>query len=149
MLQTLKLIGLAVGLLGLIVALLNLIGYFVDEEKIHLSGLIRTTEGGIPRATPGFDKVMAKFPPPQGIDPTSVTHIVKDILQTHDKYPISITLRYLAGNQRTSPVASNATVQVWAAETWYGWGSWIIMALAWLTVAVVVLVEIYNPKAGG
>ena len=146
--QTIKIIGLAVGLLGLIAVALNLLGFFVDEEKVRLSELIRT-QGGIPRATPGFDKFMAKFPPPQGIDPTSVTHIVKDILQTHDKYPISITLRYLAGNQRTSPVASNADVQVWAAETWYGWGSWIIMALAWLTVAVVVLVEIYNPKAGG
>jgi len=146
--QTIKIIGLAVGLLGLIAVALNLLGFFVDEEKVRLSELIRT-QGGIPRATPGFDKFMAKFPPPRSVDPKSVTHIVREVRATHDKYPISITLRYLAGNQWTSPVASFADVQVWAAETWFGWVSLIIAALGWLTVAVVESIEIYNWKAAG
>jgi len=134
--------GLAVGLLGLVAGLLDLIGCFADKEKVALTDAIRNADGGIPRQTPGFEKFMACFPPPSGVLPSSVSHIVKDVLQTHDLFPLSITVRYLAGNQRTPPVATYEDVRRWAEHTGYGWLVWLITAAGWVTVAIDRLIQL-------
>ena len=133
--------GLAVGLLGLVAGLLNLLGYFADKKKAALADAIRNSDGGIPRQTPGFEKFMASFPPPSSVLPSSVSHIVKDVIQTHDRFPVSITVRYLAGNQRTPPVATYEDVRRWAEHTGYGWLVWLITAAGWVTVAIDCLIQ--------
>src|SRR2546422_346076 len=104
--SALKILGLVLGFAGIITAFLDLRGVFDDKEKMELAKLIHDGGGGIPRSTPGFEKLLKAFPPPAGIDPSAVTHIVLDRLVTHDQFPISITVRYLAADQRTLPVAS-------------------------------------------
>ena len=91
--------------------------------------------GRVVRAVPGFEEFLKRFPPPDGLDPAKITHIVKDVIQTEDKFPISITLRYLAAGQRSAPVAAFSDVEGWAAETRFGWISWIVAAVGWLIVA--------------
>ena len=146
MLKELKLLGLAVGFLGIAIAFLDLLGYFVDQDRVALRDNMRGSSGGIPRHARGFDKFMKRFPPPGHVDQAVVTHIVKDILQTHDRFPINITLRYLAADNRTAPVATFSDVERWAAETRFGWVSWIVAAVGWLVVAAT---ELYSMFSGG
>ena len=129
MLRSLKLAGLTLGFIGITVVFLNLLGYFVYEERAAFRDHIRDVPGAIARVVPGFDGFMKRFPPPDGVEADGVTHIVKDVVQTHDQFPISITLRYLAGGERTEP------------ETRFGWISWIVTAVGWLTFAVA---ELYS-----
>ena len=141
----LKIFGLLLGFAGIIAAFLDLRGVFDDKEKGGLAKLIREGGGGIPRSTPGFEKFMKKFPPPVGVAPAMVTHIVLDRLVTHDQFPISITARYLAADQRTIPVASYEDVRRWSEKTSYGWISWGVAAVGFLTVAVLDVKDILNP----
>ena len=138
---TLKAVGLGLGGLGLLAAFLNILGCFADKERKQLCELIRTSEQVIPAQTPGFKAFLAEFPPPQGVSCISVSHIVKQVLQTHDKFPLSITLRYLADGKRTEAVASYEDVRRWAEKTVYGWLSWVIAAIGWCTVVAVELIE--------
>ena len=100
MLRSLKFAGLTIGFVGIAVGLLNLFGYFAYEERVDLRDRIRDVPGAIARIVPGFDGFVERFPPPDGVEQATITHIVKDVLQTHDQFPIAITLRYLAGGER-------------------------------------------------
>lgn|GEM_PF-3679620 len=142
----LKLVGLLVGFIALLASFFNLLGFFADKEKLHLAQLIRYSEGGIPRETPGFEKFLSDFPPPKNISPDSITYIVKDKIQTHDKFTMIGVVRYLANNKRTEPVTTFEEVDIWSKKTNYGWISLIITILCWTTVAVVDLIEIFGSK---
>lgn len=146
MLNGFKIGGLLIGLIGIALLLLELLGYFVDGDRIALRDRIQNTPGRIPRSTPAFDKFVEAFPPPDGVDQVVITHIVKDIIQTHDGFPVIITVRYLAADQKTRPVASYADVEKWASETRFGWWSWIAAALGWAAVAGVELYQIFRPR---
>lgn len=141
MLTSLKLAGLALGFLGIAVAFLDLLGFFVYAERISLRDRIRNVPGGVARAVPGFEEFIKRFPPPDGVNQETITHIVKDVLQTHDQFPISITLRYLAAGERSAPVAAFFDVEKWATETRFGWISWIVAAVGWLIVASTELLQ--------
>lgn len=149
MLKAFKLLGLLIGLVGIVLLLLDLTGYFVDGDRISLRDEIRASSGRLPETTRGFDKFLQAFPPPAGIDSQQVTHIAKDVIQTHDQFPVSITVRYVASGQRTRPVASFADVERWAAEKHFGWVSWVVAALGWLVVAGVELYEIFQRNPAG
>ena len=146
MLKPLKLAGLVLGFVGLTVAFLDLRGYFVYHERLTLRDRIRNVPGGVARAVPGFDEFMNRFPPPDTVNRATVTHIVKDVLQTADQFPISITLRYLAAGKKTVPIATFSDVERWAAETRFGWISWIVAAVGWLIVAST---ELYSMVRAG
>ena len=138
----LKLTGLVLGFVGIVAAFLDLLGVFDDKEKLALARMIRESGEGIPRTTAGFERFMKEFPPPPGVDAATVTHIVLDRLVTHDQFPISITVRYLAADQRTLPVASYEDVRRWSEKTPFGWMSWVIAAVGFFTVAALDLKDI-------
>src|SRR5438093_3411377 len=81
--SALKILGLVLAFAGIVTAFLDLRGVFDDKEKTGLTKLIHDGGGGIPRSTPGFEKFLKAFPPPAGVDPPAVTHIVLDRLVTH------------------------------------------------------------------
>lgn len=129
-------LGLMIGLIGIVAGYLDLRGFFADQDRIRIANLIFDSKGGIPRSTPGFDGFLEAFPPPKGIDERDITHIVKDVLQTHDQFPISVTCRYLANMKRSVPVASGADIRKWAEATRFGVWSWIITAAGWVVVVI-------------
>ena len=149
MLKALKVLGLLLGFVGIALALLELMGYFVDGDRTSLREEIRASSTALPRPTSGFEKCLEAFPPPPGIDPRQITHIARDVIQTHDEFPVSITLRYVASGERTRPVAVFADIERWAAEKRWGWASWVVAALGWLVVAGVELYEIFQKNAAG
>ena len=120
MMETYKLLGLCTGLLGILAMLCDRLGWFRDQDKKDIAETICRETEGIPRDTRGFEKFLAAFPPADGVAPTTVSHITKDVIQTHDKFPVSITVRYIADGQRTKPVASYQDVRRWAKRTRYG-----------------------------
>ena len=141
MILLLKIGGLALALLGLLLTLLDLLGKFRDRERAELSKFIEEDRDGIPRSARGFRGFLETFPPPEGVDPDNITHIVKDVIQTHDRHPVSIIIRYLADNARTQPVATFPDVKTWAATTRYKWWALGVGFLGWVTVAFAVAVE--------
>ena len=142
MINTMTIAGLAVGLVGLVLSLLNLLGCFRSKKRVHFLKCVRESKEGIPRQTPGFDEFLRSFPPPG--DLASVSHVVRDVVQTHDQYPISITLRYLAGGTRSEPVAAQEDVRRWAEKTKYRWLSWLIAFAGWVVVAVAQLIALWQ-----
>lgn len=148
-LNALKVLGLLIGLIGIGLAFLDLRGYFVDGDRVALRDELRDSPGGLPRTAPGFSKFLDDFPPPSAVDTHLVTHIVKDVIQTHDQFPISITIRYLASGQRTRPVASFSDVERWAASTSFGWVSWAVATIGWVAVAGVELYQMFRSNRAG
>ena len=145
-LMLLKIVGLLVIMGGLLATLLEYTGVLKDKSKINLSKRIRQETEGIPRSARGFGGFLKRFPPPPNVDPATVTHITKDVLQTHDQFPISITLRYVANGVRTAPVANYEQVQQWVEETPYRWVSLSIGIVGWLVAAFAVICEIIANK---
>lgn len=141
MISSLKGAGLAIALLGLGITLLDALGKFRSREKLEFARLLREGKGGLPRSTPGFAQFLSAFPPPEGVDPAAVSHATKDIIQTHDGFPVSITVRYVANNQRTAPVASYADITAWAEKTRQKWWSFYVGVVGWLMVAGAFLLE--------
>jgi hypothetical protein len=138
---SLKGAGLAIALLGLGITLLDALGKFRSREKQEFARLLREGKGGLPRSTPGFTQFLSAFPPPEGIDQATVSHTTKDIIQTHDGFPVSITVRYVANNQRTAPVASHSDITAWAEKTRQKWWSFFVGVVGWLMVASAFLLE--------
>jgi hypothetical protein len=133
--------GLTLAFFGLGVTLLDALGKFRDREKLEFARLIRENPNGLPRSTPGFSKFLLAFPPPQGIDPLVISHTTKDVIQTHEGFPISITVRYFANGQRTAPVATYAEIIAWAEKTRQKWWSFSVGILGWLMVATAFALE--------
>jgi hypothetical protein len=144
--RKLKMLGIAIGLLGIVAAFLDLVGFFADQDKAHLAQLIFHSKGGIPRSTPGFDKFVAAFSPPEGIDEADITHIVKTATKQHDQFPMNIACRYLADMKCTVPVASGEDVRKWADTKLYGVLSWSVAALGWIVVFITEVVEIRRER---
>ena len=144
--QKFKILGLTIGLVGLIAAVLDLKGCFRDDEKLALAERIHSQSGGIAKDTPAFEKFLLNFPPPAGVDTSAITHIVKDKLQTHDGYPVAITLRYLVGAKKTAPVATYQEVKKWAELTNYGWWAWSIAIVGWLLVVILESLDFWEKK---
>jgi hypothetical protein len=141
MVALLKIAGLALGLLGLVVTLLDILGKFRDTERLEFARLLRDCPEGLARSTPGFDEFLSAFPPPAGVDKRSVVSTAKDVFQTHDQFPISITIRYFADGQRTLPVATYAAVVAWSEKTRQRWWSLIIGSVGWLMLAAALAIE--------
>lgn len=141
MLTILKAGGLALALIALLVTLLDALGKFRDPKRAELARLIRENSQGLDRSTVGFERFLAAFPPPSGVDPNSVVAITKDVIQTHDKFPISITVRYVANGQRTAPIATYAEVVSWSEKTRQKWWSFVVGTIGWVMVAAAFGVE--------
>lgn len=141
MVTTLKIGGLALGFLGLLVTLLDALGKFRDQERLDFARLLRESTQGLPRSTPGFDKFLSAFPAPVGIEASAIISTAKDVLQTHDQFPISITVRYVANGQRTAPVATYAEVVAWSEKTRQKWWSLSISAVGWVMLASAFAIE--------
>lgn len=137
----LKMGGLALGLLGLMVTLIDALGKFRDKERLEFARLLRDNPEGLPRSTPGFDKFLKAFPPSAGIDISAITSTAKDVFQTHDKFPISITVRYFANGQRTAPVATYTDVVSWSEKTKQKWWSFVIGIVGWAMLAFAFAIE--------
>jgi hypothetical protein len=144
--RKLKIFGLVIIFAGLVVQLLDQIGCLQDADKLALAKRIYSQSGGIPKDAAGFEKFLRAFPPPPGVDKSAITHIVKDQLQTHDAYPIAITLRYLAGPERTTPVATYQEVRAWAESTRYSWWSLSIAVVGLFLAAFLESREILKSK---
>ena len=144
MIEILKFAGFVLALSGLFVTLLDILGKFKDKERLEFARLLRENSGGLPRSTPGFDKFLSAFPPPNGIDTSSVVSTAKDVMQTHDQFPISITIRYIANNQRTAPVATYPEVIAWSEKTRQKWWSFTIGIVGWVMMAVAFAIEILS-----
>lgn len=136
--------GLALAFFGLGITFLDALGKFRDREKLEFARLLRENEVGLPKSTPGFSKFLLAFPPPEGIDASTVSHTAKDVIQTHEGFPISITLRYLANGQRTAPVATYAEVIAWAEKTRQKWWSFSVGILGWIMVAAAFVLEAFQ-----
>jgi hypothetical protein len=138
----LKIAGLIIGLIGLLAAFSDLMGWFLDEDKLHISESVWNSKGGIPRNTPGFEKFLLAFPPPEGVDPNSIAHIVKNVFQMEPNFTFGGTLRYLSGTTRTAPVASFDEVRRWAEQSKFRWIGWVIALIGWIILAVVEILDI-------
>jgi len=136
--RKLKILSLVILFTGLVAQLLDQIGCLRDGDKLGLAKKIYSQSGGIPKDAAGFEKFVRAFPPPPGADKSAITHIVKDQLQTHDAYAIAITLRYLVGSERTTPVATYQEVRAWAESTQYGWWSLSIAVVGLFLAAFLV-----------
>jgi len=108
-----KIAGLIIGLIGLLATFGDLMGWFLDEDKLQIAELVWNSKGGIPRDTPGFEKFLSAFPPPEGVKPNSITHIVKNVFQMEQNFTFGGTVRYLSGTTRTAPVGSFDDVRRW------------------------------------
>lgn len=146
--KTLKIVGLVTGFLGIFLAFLDLSGCSAYSARMSLRDQIRTSSQGIPRTADGFEDFLDAFPPRTGVARTEVTHIIKDVLQTHDGFPVSITIRYLAQGQRSHPVANFSQVEQWASEKRFGWFSWFVAAVGWAAVAFVELQDVRKKRGG-
>lgn len=138
---TLKMGGLALGLLALLVTFFDALGKFRDKERLEFARLLRENAQGLPRETPGFDKFLSAFPPPAGMDVSAISSTTKDVIQTHDQFPISITVRYFANGQRTAPVATYADVVAWSEKTRQKWWSFFIGIVGWVMLASAFAIE--------
>ena len=79
--RRLKLIAIAIGLIGAVAGLVDLLGCFRNAEREAIARLLVQTQDEIPRSTPGFELFLGAFPPPNGIEPTEVTAIADKILR--------------------------------------------------------------------
>ena len=130
MVTTLKIGGLALGLLGLLVTLLDALGKFRDQERLDFARLLRESTQGLPRSTPGFDKFLSAFPAPAGIDASAIISTAKDVLRTlpvPDKHHRPLRCE----RARTAPVATYAEVVAWSEKTRQKWWSLSISAVGW------------------
>lgn len=132
----LKLLGVVIGFLGIAAAFADLLGYFSDVEKTAFAELVMNTKDDIPQSTPGFEKFLRSFPPPDGIDPATVSHIADRHLRIGSESDVGWTVAYVASDKRTRPVARFDQVRDWAHSSYYSWLSWMFAALGWLIVAV-------------
>ena len=136
--------GLILALLGLGITLLDALGKFRSRESLEFARLLREDKNGLPRTTPGFESFLSAFPPPAGVSRSAVSHTTKDVIQTHDGFPVSITIRYVANNPRTAAVASYAEVTAWAEKTRQKWWSFSVGVVGWLMVASAFLLEAFT-----
>jgi hypothetical protein len=83
------------------------------------------------------------------VEAASVTHTAKDVMQTHDGFPMSITVRYFADGQRTMPVAAYADVVAWSEKTRQKWWSFIIGIVGWSMLATAYLLEALHKVMNG
>jgi hypothetical protein len=144
MIILLKGIGLVLAFFGLGIALLDALGKFRSREKLEFARLLREDKVGLPKSTPGFSMFLCAFPPPKGVDVSTISHTTKDIIQTHDGFPVSITVRYVANDQRTAPVATYAEVMAWAEKTRQKWWSFSVGMFGWLMVAAAFSIEAFQ-----
>ena len=133
--RTLKIIGFAIGLLGLVAVLLDQYGVFQNKEKICLAALIRDSNR-VPRDSPGFDSFVARFPPPSNIRAEEVDFILMSRVQWADGFPAYISVSYEARGTPTKRVASFDDVRRWSEETPYSWIGLTIAFTGWLVGVV-------------
>lgn len=141
MVAILKFGGLALAFLGLLVTLLDALGKFRDKERLEFARLLKESPQGLPRSTAGFEKFLSAFPPPAGIDKAAIVSTAKDVMQTHDQFPISITVRYFAAEQRTAPVATYPEVVAWSEKTRQKWWSLVVGGIGWAMVGLAFILE--------
>lgn len=142
----LKLLGVAIGFLGIVAAFADLLGYFTDAEKVAFAELVMRSKDVVPRSTRGFEKFIRAFPPPDGIDPDTVTHIADKLLRIGSESNVGSTVAYVVNGKRTSSVARFDEVREWASNSSYRWISWIITAFGWFMVAVVTVSDILRAR---
>ena len=141
MIRTIKLLGLAVGFIGISLNLLNLSGRFVNEEKHAFAELVMNSVQPVVRTAPGFDAFLRDFPPPSGVRPEQVTHI-GDKMSRWDTSPAeSLAVVYVANGNRTSTVARLDEVRDWGNATVYGWVSLVVIVAGWLASAAAFFIE--------
>jgi hypothetical protein len=139
----LKVAGLVLAFVGLVIVFFDALGRFRDRERIEFARLLRENSEGLPRSTPGFEKFLRAFPPPEGVPVSAVTLTAKDVIQTHDGFPVSITLRYIADGQETAPIASHDQVVRWSEKTHQKWWSFAIGVAGWGMVFTAFLLEVF------
>ena len=136
-----KLLGVIVNFLGIIVTFAYLMGYFTDDEKLSFAGLVMNSKTTIARNTPGFEKFLAAFPPPENVDPSSVTHIADKELKWDSDSNVGSSVAYIANGNRTLQVARFDQVKDWASSTFYGWLSLVIVTLGWVIMVIGMISE--------
>ena len=136
-----KLLGIIVAFLGIIAACAHLMGYFADEEKLSFADLVMNSKTTIARNTPVFEKFLAAFPPPEDVDPSSVTHIADKELKWDSESNVGSSVAYIADGKRTLQVARFDQVKDWASSTFYGWLSLGIIVIVWVIEVIVMISE--------
>ena len=137
-----KIVALFFGFASLVVAVVDERGGFRDATRIaFVAKILEPTEIVTP-ATPGFSKFYEAFPI-EGVSLDDVIKIRRDRQNSHDGFPVALTVRYVLKSDRvTSVVADKAKINSWADESSYGIWSLIIAFAAFACVALLDLPEI-------
>ena len=146
MIRAIKVVGAAVGLIGIFLNVLNLPGCFVDQEKHAFAEIVLNSVQPIARTTRGFNLFLRDFPPPSGVAPEEVTDIGDKMSRWDTSAAESLAVVYVINGERTSAIARLDEVREWGNATVYGWVSLVVIVVGWLTSAVALGVEIVRDK---
>jgi hypothetical protein len=116
---SLKLLGYAFVVVGLLLGFLNYFGAFKNKRKLSFAETIMSRVEKIPRTTPGFELFIRAFPPPQRVSEAQVSAIADRILRVNSSSEVGTTVRYIVGGETTTTVARFDQVNEWARSTHY------------------------------
>ena len=137
-----KLCALLLGFASLVVALIDARGGFTDSTRRGFAQEILVPEKVISPTTRGFREFFGSFPV-AGVALADVVKLRRDRVNSHDGFPITLTVRYvLKGDKVTGVVADKSAIDSWATKSTYGLWSLLLAFAMFICVAFLDIPEV-------
>ena len=131
----LKITGLLALALGVCLGLADLVGWLRYSDRDAFLQWAIYEESGLPIETLAAQAFVRRFPPPDTVDISTITHVTKWRLRLDGGLALDAAFNYgRREGSRTEYVATLGDVREWAAESSYPWLSWVLTLVGFIEV---------------
>ena len=144
----LQITGLFVLGMGVLLSMVDLLGWYEDTDKLAVLNWANTPGVGLSIEHPGAKKFMEEYPPPQ-LQGKNVTHLTKQVVNSAlggKNMQVSINYMY-SDTTRSEFVANLADIKDWVEKTPYPLVAWILSAIGFVEVLASYLIGRITKRA--
>ncbi len=110
--------------IGLILAFLDLKGYFKSKNRMEILYWVSNSNSGMPINLPAAKEFIKRFPP-QDEKFNNLTHLTKNVIRYELDGIVDASVNYMRRDlSRTKNVATLDEIRRWTLETPYPWIAW-------------------------
>ena len=144
--KVLKWVGLVIALIGLLLGLLDLKGFFSHPDRDQMVQAI-LRKGQISSTQPAFSDFLKKFPPPKDWGKKDITGLApSSFIQSGGVVTPTGPLIYVGVGKQTGRIATFNDIVEWSKESSYPWLSWIITSTGWFICAIGLILESFEKR---